>query len=207
MVHFTEESSDSAVLPVGSCLMQLLTDFMHVSIQYFLLVVLLCLSELLGGVLGFIYREELTVSLQHEFQMGIKEYYNSSMEDNGMTLAWDAVQLHLNCCGVVNYEDWYNIYAWPNNSYVPHSCCLPSFKHMADCGTTNQISMWFPSGCFTQVESWFHDRLHFVAVVALAVAAIQLFGLVSSLVLFCAARDRAGYKTYKVRTERSQVLL
>ncbi len=151
MVHFTEESSDSAVLPVGSCLMQLLTDFMHVSIQYFLLVVLLCLSELLGGVLGFIYREELTVSLQHEFQMGIKEYYNSSMEDNGMTLAWDAVQLHvstpfaanslphsqfshffqLNCCGVVNYEDWYNIYAWPNNSYVPHSCCLPSFKHMA----------------------------------------------------------------------------
>ena len=35
----------------------------------------------------------------------------------------------------------------------------------------------------------------------------QLFGLISSMILYCAARERAGFKTYKVRTEKSATLL
>ena len=86
--------------------------------------------ELTGGILGFVYREAVASTLQQELQTGIQDHYNTTSQEIGITLAWDTIQVQLNCCGVVDYEDWYKISAWPENSYVPHSCCLPSFQHM-----------------------------------------------------------------------------
>jgi len=31
--------------------------------------------------------------------------------------------IQLQCCGVNNYTDWYNIAAWPNEERVPPECC------------------------------------------------------------------------------------
>ena len=44
----------------------------------------------------------------------------------------------------------------------------------SDCGETGQISMWYQSGCYDQVENWFEERLHIVGVVGIVVAVIQV---------------------------------
>lgn len=36
---------------------------------------------------------------------------------------WDEIQLEMSCCGVENYEDWFNPY-FENGKSVPDSCCL-----------------------------------------------------------------------------------
>jgi len=163
-------------------------------ISYFLLVAVLCVAELTCGVLGFMYSETVSSTLQQELLTGMKNH-----QDHGMTLAWDQVQYQFNCCGVLSYEDWYNITAWPDQNYVPHSCCIPNFQHLEDCATRipEEISMFSQKGCYQQIETWFQDRLHFVGVAAFTVAFIQLFGLVSSMVLCCAVRQRSGFKRYK----------
>lgn len=173
-------------------------------ISYFTLVVILGLAVLTLGILGYEFGEDVSTSLQEELLYGIRNNYNAS-SDSGITLAWDHIQNQFNCCGVKNYEDWFNITAWPNETRVPHSCCISSFKHMAECGEIEEISMWNPHGCYGQMEKWFEERLHFVAVIGFSIGFIQLFGLIASMILFCAARRRAGYKTYKA--EKSPALL
>ena len=94
----------------------------------------------------------------------------------------------------------------------------------SDCGQFKEVSMWFPSGCYQKVQSWFTERLHLVGVFGFVVFFIQvylfksficpifyikiifllqLFGLISSMVLFCAARRRAGFKTYQAEKSKS----
>jgi len=167
--------------------------------SYFLLVALLCGAEVACGVLGFLFSETISSTLRQELLSGIRNHYNVSGQDEGLTLAWERVHYQFNCCGVSSYEDWYNISAWPSQNFVPHSCCIPEFQHYQSCGTQipEEISMFTQKGCYQQVETWFQDRLHFVGIVAFIVAFLQLFGLVSSMVLCCTVRQRSGFKTYK----------
>lgn len=172
-------------------------------ISYFILIFILCGAELVFGVLGFLYSEILSASLQQELLTGIQTHYNTSKQYTGITLAWDHIQDQLSCCGVHHYEDWFNISAWPGNFYVPHSCCIPSFQYMNDCGQLQEVSMWFPSGCYNKAQNWFKERLHLLGIVGFIVVSIQIFGLISSMILFCFTRRRAGFKTYKAVKSQS----
>ncbi|KZS07158.1 CD81 antigen [Daphnia magna] len=175
-------------------------------ISYFILVAMLCGAELVCGILGFMYSETFSVSLQQELLTGIQTHYNTSEHYAGITLAWNHIQHQLSCCGVHHYEDWFNISAWPGDSRVPHSCCIPSFQYMDDCGQLEEVSMWFPSGCYQKVQIWFKERLYLVGIIGFFIAFIQLLGLVSSMILFCGTRRRAGFKTYKAVKSQSAVL-
>lgn len=167
---------------------------------------MLCGAELVCGILGFMYSETFSVSLQQELLTGIQTHYNTSENYAGITLAWNHIQHQLSCCGVHHYEDWFNISAWPGDSRVPHSCCIPSFQYMDDCGQLEEVSMWFPSGCYQKVQIWFKERLYLVGIIGFFIAFIQLLGLVSSMILFCGTRRRAGFKTYKAVKSQSAVL-
>ncbi|XP_046452651.1 tetraspanin-9-like isoform X1 [Daphnia pulex] len=165
-------------------------------ISYFILISILCGAELVCGIFGVLYREIFSASLQQELLTGIQAHYNTSKEYTGITFAWDHIQYQLSCCGVQHYEDWFNISAWPGNFYVPHSCCIPSFQYMSDCGQLEEVSMWFPSGCYNKAQIWLKERIHLVGIIGFVVGVIQIFGLISSMILFCFTRRRAGFKTY-----------
>lgn len=62
------------------------------SFQYFVLVTILCAAELVCGVFGFLYCENIAESLQEELLTGIRLHYNTSPSYNGITLAWDHIQ-------------------------------------------------------------------------------------------------------------------
>nr|CAD7441907.1 unnamed protein product [Timema bartmani] len=59
-----------------------------------------------------------------------------------------------------------------------------------DCGRSHNPDMWYTKGCAEQVQMWFVERLHIVGIVGLVVAFIQLFGLISSMLLFCTVRHK-----------------
>lgn len=67
--------------------------------------------------------------------------------------------------------------AWPNQTWVPDSCCLPA-DHYLDCGKTGNANQFYMSGCYNQIHMWFVQRLHIVGVVGLLVAFIQVGGIV-----------------------------
>lgn len=102
--------------------------------------------------------------------------------------------------------------AWPTKQWVPDTCCIPA-SFAEDCGKSGNADIFYSNGCYHQIHMWFVQRLHIVGVVGLVVAFIQvsyqllkysfdyfffqLFGLISSMLLFCTVRHKRNSRTYK----------
>lgn len=171
-------------------------------LQYFSLVVFMFVAEFLMGSMAFVFRENLGHTLREELIDGLRYHYNITAKGpNSLVAIWDHLQSEFHCCGVKNYEDWYMIDAWPDKKWVPDSCCLPAveFSHLAidHCGQSGNSELWFGRGCSDQVHMWFVQRLHFIGIACLVVAFIQLFGLISSMLLFCTVKHKRSSHTYK----------
>ncbi|XP_065333803.1 tetraspanin-9 isoform X1 [Cloeon dipterum] len=166
-------------------------------VMYFSLVVFLFVLEFLLAAAGFLLRVPLGSYLVDELRLGIYQNYALN-PPSSLAILWDHTQYNFGCCGITNHEDWYDTNAWPGQNYVPNSCCLPKFSNMTDCGKSEDPDMWYSKGCAEQVQMFFVQRLHVVGVIGLIVAFIQLFGLISSMLLFCTDRHRRNsYKSYE----------
>lgn len=95
------------------------TVFFH--IQYFIAVFLIFVTMLVGGILGYVFREKVDRTLRNEMFGSIREYGNNRY----VTRAWDDVQSRLRCCGVDGKDDW--------RGNIPNSCCTPILgRYMSD---------------------------------------------------------------------------
>lgn len=170
-------------------------------ITYFSLVVFMFVAEFLMGSLAFVFRERLGHTLREELQNGLRHHYNVTAHGpNSLVAIWDHLQSEFHCCGVKDYVDWYMIDAWESKHWVPNSCCLPAAADPSQakpCGHSENPEDWYPKGCSDQVHMWFVQRLHIVGVVGLVVAFVQLFGLISSMLLFCTVKHKRTSYTYK----------
>lgn len=72
---------------------------------------ILFVTLLVGGILGYVFREKVRSSIEKEMLSSLRFYGNREE----YTKAWDRTQEELQCCGVTDYRDWQ-----PN---IPESCC------------------------------------------------------------------------------------
>ncbi|XP_014280550.1 tetraspanin-9 [Halyomorpha halys] len=168
-------------------------------VTYFSLVIFMFLIEFILATLAFIYRENLNDILKEELMDGIRFHYRNST-DNGLEVIWSKAHTKFHCCGINNYEDWYEIKAWEDRRIVPVSCCLPQYQNMTNCWEEGNIAYWYSKGCSEQVLMWFVSQLHIVGVIGLLISFIQLFGLISAMLLFCTVQHKRVkghiYKAY-----------
>lgn len=162
-------------------------------LTYFSCIILLFEIEIFLAVIAFVFRQFLGETLINELKNGIKHHYNiSAVGSNGLVDIWDQVQIDLKCCGVINAADWYHIDAWPSETWVPDSCCVSREEH---CGKHFTAEL-FSRGCADQIHMWFIERLYIIGIIGLIVAFIQLFGLISSMLLFCTVKRRRNSESY-----------
>lgn len=164
-------------------------------ITYFSLVVIMFVAEFLLGSLAFVYRDNIKHTFTECLQDGLTHHYNMTQSPNNLVDVWDEIQSTFKCCGVVNYMDWHMIDAWPDKRWVPDTCCLPA-DYGVDCGQRVGDSI-YKTGCYEVIYKWFRERLLVVGLVGLTVAFVQLFGLISSMLLFCTMKHRRRSRTYK----------
>lgn len=171
-------------------------------VTYFALVVFMFMAEFLIGSVAFVFREGIGHVLKEELTYGLKHHYNITAHGpNSLVSIWDHLQSEFHCCGVRDYVDWYLIDSWPNDKFVPESCCLPGAKFAEaagkHCGQSMQPDLWYSKGCSDQIHRWFLERLHIIGIVGLVVAFIQLFGLICSMLLFCTVKHKRAAHSYK----------
>ena len=107
-----------------------------------------------GGVLAYIFRDQVVNTIQAEMILDIRNY-DPSDKDNSVTQAWDLTQSQLGCCGFMTeqvsepWEIWrYNKLLNPSAEYaaVPGSCCQEAELCVDSDNQTMVAGVW-PGDC------------------------------------------------------------
>lgn len=130
---------------------------------------------LIGGILGFVFREKVELTMRQEMKTTMKFYGNAG--HSGITRAWDETQIRLRCCGVESYHDW--------TSHWPESCCKEGFNgSRLPCRSHDTLYNIQPEGCFEEVKKYVQSNSAIIGGAAIFVAFLMILGMIFSCMLF-----------------------
>ncbi|XP_070769057.1 tetraspanin-6 [Enoplosus armatus] len=147
---------------------------------YAMFLTLVFLAELVAGVSGFIFRHEIKAKLGVAYKNAVLSY-NST---DSSSIAVDAIQRTLHCCGVTNYTDW-NQTAYFKEKGIPTSCC----KDNTNCSPETLKNLdkaekeVYTTGCFSRVTNTMEANLGIIAGISFGIAFFQLIGIFLSCCL------------------------
>lgn len=152
---------------------------------YFCLILVVFLGEVVAGVLGYAYREEVEEVVSEGLTKAMDNYNETVMKEQ-----MDFVQTQLHCCGIHNASDWLTSPVWSkdHNDTVPDSCCVDQ-SNLTLCQPVIGSKDIYNEGCLSSLEHKFTTNLVYIASVTIAFALIQILGLISTCILICRTRE------------------
>ncbi|XP_038052470.1 CD151 antigen-like [Patiria miniata] len=155
---------------------------------YFTLLVILCIGELVVGIYVYIYREYVNTELERCLNGTLVDNYGMK-DQEGFSLAYDNLQRTFRCCGAAGYAD-YQLTTWKisgeaGNLSSPDSCCKSESGY---CAVRDHPSNIYHTGCVDRLTDYFSAHLAIIGAVCMAIAGVQIFGLVFSMCLYCHLR-------------------
>lgn len=137
--------------------------------------------EVAAGALGFAYRKKVE-SVADKALKKAKANYDSQA---GSKDFFDWVQKHLKCCGINGSSDWSARKAG-NGTSIPQSCCKAD---KSDTMCAKNSSNVYSEGCKQKFEDFVKNKLVVIGAVALAIAFIQILGVIFAALM---AREIRG---------------
>lgn len=128
---------------------------------------------LLGGILGYVFREKVASTMRQEMFSSMK-FYGGRRE---ITAAWDDTQTKLGCCGVESYNDW--------KGRIPESCCQETYGNQRQpCRDNPSSSTVFNRGCLQVSTEFMRRNASQLGLGGIIVAIIMIFGMAFSCYFF-----------------------
>lgn len=128
---------------------------------------------LIGGILGFVFREKVELTMKQEMYSSIKLYGQRRQ----VTDAWDTTQNRLKCCGVETFRDW--------QGKQPPSCCQEiDGVQRKPCQDNPTLSNVYGRGCYEAGSFFIRERAAHIGAAGIIVAILMLFGMVFSCMFF-----------------------
>ncbi|KAB0799823.1 hypothetical protein PPYR_07703 [Photinus pyralis] len=160
-------------------------------ICYIFLLSFIFLTEIMVGVLAYIYQEQV----QNELELNLNTTCLSNYRiDEQKTEAIDFLQEKFHCCGVLSFEDWkYSVWRKQNlsgDNLVPDSCCKTITPN---CGAIIRPSNINYNSCLTKMADHMRGHLFILCVVGLGICCIQIFGIIFSCQLYFKLKDYLDY--------------
>ncbi|KAG7206900.1 hypothetical protein KM043_000797 [Ampulex compressa] len=148
-------------------------------LTYFIIVFLLFVTMLIGGVLGYVFREKVLSTVEGKMSSSMRVYGTSkSIKD-----AWDTTQSTLHCCGVNSWREWGS-----HGLKVPESCCReiqPGQRFNCNAGPdTVNTSNAYIKGCINATQIYMQKHAAVMGGAGIAVACLMFFGMIFSCALF-----------------------
>jgi len=159
-------------------------------LTYTVFMFLLFVVMAVGGVLAYIFREQVENTIKAEMIADIRNY-DPGEPDNSVTRAWDETQSQLECCGLMTeqvneaWQMWrYNklLNPGPEGQRVPESCCLPN----VDCRQDNVtiIDKIWTGDCMTLSIEYVRGKSQMIGAAAFAMSCFTVLGMLSTFYLF-----------------------
>ncbi|KAK4311625.1 hypothetical protein Pmani_016882 [Petrolisthes manimaculis] len=155
-------------------------------LTYFIIVLLLFIILLIGGILGYVFKDKAKITVNHAMMVAIKEYDSTSEKKTAVTKAWDETQQAMKCCAIQEQEEWVKLNSEFNvNKRVPKSCCkIDTSGLMMECQRNPTDANSYTEGCFEKAVEFVEEHALIIGGVGIAVALIMVLGLILSIVLF-----------------------
>jgi len=144
-------------------------------LTYFTIIFLVFVVVLIGGILGYVFREKVSTTMRQEMFSSLKFYGNR----RPVTQSWDNTQERLKCCGVDSYRDW-QLYG-----RIPESCCQETFGgQKMPCVDNPNPKTLYHQGCLYITTEYVKEHASIIAGCSIALAILLIFAMLFSCLLF-----------------------
>ncbi|XP_026828359.1 tetraspanin-33 [Ooceraea biroi] len=161
-----------------------------------------CMVLVFAILLSFVLVMELAAAVAaYALQDGIKsllaEKINLTMhqyeKNDEATFAIDFMQSRLRCCGYNSYRDWDNIEFNRTDADIPESCCEfilnpKMFTEVPEISLSDRCQAKYEEGCISRLSIIIHRSALYIGTGAVAIALIQLTGIMFACMLGRAIR-------------------
>lgn len=157
----------------------------HCMIMAFsVLLAIVFVLEIAAAIAARIMQNQLESLLQKGMTESLAKYPEGKTQD-----VWDNTQQAMKCCGAGNFTDWEMNSYFANISSVPDSCCVQRTEACGG-GALNDPdpAKIFEKGCTDVVFMNINHYIYIILGVALALAAIQIVGIIIACCLASAIR-------------------
>jgi len=152
-------------------------------LTYFIVMFGLFVTMLVGGILGYAFREKVLTTMRTQMYSSVAEYGN----EQAVTDAWDTTQTTLKCCGVEGasgFEVWLmENKNFDNTNRVPKSCCQRS-NDIQNCIRQPTSENAWVEGCLTKAQTAINGQAAILGGVGVGIAFVMLLGMIFSMALF-----------------------
>jgi len=187
------------ILVISSCFLLLLTVFgcfaafkevKCLLLTYLMFILLFFVILMVGGLLAYIFCEQVSNTIQAEMIADIRNYAPDNPE-NSVTKAWDETQQQLSCCGLMTeqvslaWQMWrYNRELNPSEQgeLVPSSCCVAGEQCVV--GNKTMVDKVLMGDCMELALEYVQEQARMMGGAAFGISCVLVLGLVSTFSLF-----------------------
>ncbi|KAJ6656434.1 hypothetical protein lerEdw1_003722 [Lerista edwardsae] len=148
------------------------------------LLTLIFLVEIAAAIAGYILKDQVKEIINTELWKEMRQY----KKDKHIADVVNELQKSYNCCGAMNYTDWFNVTDFSPDR-VPESCCR---SNTTNCNVNPTPATVYSEGCVARIEGWMKKHVVTVAAVALGIAFFELLGIIFACCLMKGIRS--GYE-------------
>lgn len=146
-------------------------------ILYAILLILIFIMEIAAGIYAYTKKDDVLKSFETSIDKAISTSYGEgSKADEALTKAVDWFQKNVECCGAKGPDDWATS-EWnktkTSSNKVPDSCCKDDKKPCTS----------YSKGCVGASKDFVKDHMWQIGGVGVGIAFVQLFGIVSAILL------------------------
>lgn len=156
-------------------------------LAFFIILFMIFITMLVGGILGYVFRNEVDDRMYAEMLMTIKLYQN----DSEVTDAWDEVHSRFHCCGMSmdkkpGYEIWPKRNAHFTGEYkIPSTCCKTKDDGLRDrCQRNPNENNAYLEGCYEKMKDFVEQHAKIIGGIGVGIACLLIAGMALSCALF-----------------------
>ncbi|XP_027012269.1 tetraspanin 34 isoform X1 [Tachysurus fulvidraco] len=149
-------------------------------LTFFIIVLLIFIAEVAGAIVVLVFKplaKDILDNLSQQFVEAIKKDYGNN-ED--FTSVLNSTMTQLKCCGYNNYTDFTGSPFVSSTKLYPEVCCS---EGTLKCDLNNAEKKEV-EGCFNALLNLIDDNASIIGGVALGIAALEIAGMVVSMVLY-----------------------
>merc|ERR1719237_1677305 len=170
----------------------LVSSILMILLSGFVLLFLLSIITMVGGVLAYVFREQVAWTMKAEMVTEVRNYLPDQPEAP-VTRAWDMTQSQLGCCGLMTEQVEESWQVWRKNQALnpavggsvalPSSCCSPSPPSEAGQCVGGQPEV-HEGDCYLLALDLLQQHAATLGAAAIVVTCLMIPVMASSLVMF-----------------------